>query len=136
MPIEYRIDHERRLVIAEGSGTMTDEDVFGYQRNVWSRPEIAGYDELIDMRRVEQIALPSNERMQELAGLSAGMDPRSSSSRFAIVAPTDLAYGLGRMYEAYRGLDNRSTKQVKVFRSMDEALAFLGTSSVIKEDRD
>lgn len=136
MPIEYRIDHDRRLVIAEGSGTLTDEEVFGYQREVWSRSEVAGYDELVDMSRVEKIALPSNERMQELARLSAGMDSPSSSTRLAVVAPTDLAYGLGRMYEAYRGLENRSTKQVQVFRSMDEALAYLGTGSAIKEKRE
>jgi hypothetical protein len=136
MPIEYRIDHERRLVIAEGSGTLTDQEVFGYQREVWSRTEVAGYDELVDMSRVEKIALPSNERMQELARLSAGMDPPSSSSRLAVVAPTDLAYGLGRMYEAYRGLENRSTKQVEVFRSMDEALAYLGTGSATIEKRE
>jgi hypothetical protein len=30
------------------------------------------------------------------------------------------------MYEAYRGLNEQSTKQVGVFRSLEEALAFLG----------
>src|SRR6266853_4481116 len=128
MPIEYRIDHERRLVIARGYGTFTSEDVFGYQRDVWSRPDVAGYDELVDMTQVEHIALPSAERVRELAKLSAAMDPRSSHSRFAIVAPTEFAFGLGRMYEAYRNLDDRSTKTVSVFRTLDEALTFLGVS--------
>ena len=129
MPIEYWIDHQQRLVMATGHGTLTHEDVLGYQRDVWSRPELAGYDELMDMSPVEHIALPSTERVREVAQLSAGMDAHSSASRFAIVAPTDLAFGLGRMYEAYRRLDNRSTKQVGVFRSRDEAFAFLGVSS-------
>ena len=57
MPIVHRIDHERRLVVAEGRGIVTDQDVFGYQRDVWSRPEVAGYDELVDMSEVEDIAL-------------------------------------------------------------------------------
>jgi hypothetical protein len=81
------------------------------------------------MTPVEHIALESTERVRELARLSAGMDPRASASRFAIIAPTDLAFGLGRMYETYRGLDDRSTKRVGVFRSRDEALAFLGVKS-------
>jgi hypothetical protein len=34
MPIESEIDHERRLVTARGRGTLTHEDVFGYQRDV------------------------------------------------------------------------------------------------------
>jgi hypothetical protein len=129
MPIEYCIDHARRLVMAKGYGTLTHEDIFGYQRDVWSIPELAGYDELVDMSHVEHIALPSTERIQELARLSAGMDACSLASRFAIVAPTDLAFGLGRMYATYRSLDDRSTKQVGVFRSREAALAFLGISS-------
>ena len=132
MPIEYWIDMERRLVVARGYGTFTPEDIFGYQRDVWSRPEVAGFDELVDMSGVEQIALPSPHRIQELAQLSAGMDPPASASRFAIVAPAELAFGLGRMYETYRALEDRSTKQVGVFRTMEQALEFLGVSGPLE----
>ena len=51
-----------------------------------------------------------------------------SAARFAIVAPTDLAFGLGRMYGAHRSMEDRSTKQVGVFRTLDEALTFLDVS--------
>ena len=57
------------------------------------------------------------------------MDAASTSSKFAIVAPSDAAFGLGRMYEAYRRLEHRSKKQVGVFRSMADARAFLGLPS-------
>jgi hypothetical protein len=130
MPIEYCIDSERRIVIAKGYGTFTHEDVLKYQQDVWSRPELVGYDELVDMSHVELIALSSTERLREVAWLSAGMDSQSLLSRFAIVAPTDLAFGLGRMYETFRNLNDRSTKQVGVFRSLDGALAFLGRSDM------
>lgn len=126
MPIEFSIDHEKRLVLAKGSGTLTDEDVFSYQREVWSRPEVAGYSELMDMSEVKQIALPSMDRVRDLAKLSASMDTEEVASKFAIVAPSDLAFGLGRMYEMYRDLQARSSKQVGVFRTRKEALEFLG----------
>lgn len=45
--------------------------------------------------------------------------------RAAIVAPQDLAFGLGRMYDTYRELSGRSTRQVAVFGSMAEALQWL-----------
>jgi hypothetical protein len=125
MPIEFRIHHDRRLVHAEGHGTLTDREIFEYQREVWSRPDVAGYDELIDMSAVEHIAAPSSERIRELAALSAAMDAPQSESKFVIVAPEDLAFGLGRMYETYRGLNQGSKKQVSVFRSLADALAFL-----------
>jgi hypothetical protein len=126
MPIEYTIDHECRLVRARALGTLTDADVFGYQLAVWSRPDVAGYDELIDMSEVEHIAIPSAGKVQELAALSARLDRGASPTRFAFVAPGDHAYGLGRMYQVYRGLEGQGKKEVRVFRTMAGALAFLG----------
>ena len=41
MPISYRVDHEARVVVAAGHGVLTDADVCGYQREAWSRPDVA-----------------------------------------------------------------------------------------------
>src|SRR5262245_2480913 len=125
MPIHYRVDHERRVVFAEGSGTFTDADVFGYQREVWSRADVQGYNELIDMTAVEKIEQPTPERIRQLAELSAEMDAIGRSSRFAIIAPTAIAYGLGKMYQAMREMQDRSPKEVGVFRTREDALRFL-----------
>jgi hypothetical protein len=130
MPIEYLIDHDRKLVLAKARGTVTDQDVFGYQREVWSRDDVAGYDELVDMSEVEHIALPSVDRVRELASLSVHMDAPSLSSKLAIIAPQDVAFGLGRMFATYREMGAQSTKQVEVFRSLGEALAFLGVTGL------
>ncbi len=125
MPIESTIDHERRLVTARGRGTLTHEDVFVYQREVWSRADVAGYDELVDLSDIDRIDSPSTAEVRNLATLSASMDPRGSRSKLAIVARDDFAFALGRMYETYRGLDPRSTKEARVFRTVTEALAYL-----------
>lgn len=125
MPIEYRIDHDRQLVLARGLGRFTAEDMFGYQNEVWSRPEVAGYSELMDMRGVEKIVQPSPQRIHDLASLSARMDAPLGSSKFAIVASDNLAFGLGRMYQTYREMDERGTKKVATFRTMEEALVWL-----------
>jgi hypothetical protein len=127
MPIEHEVDYKRRLVIAKGRGVLTDQDVFEYQRGVWSRSEVAGYDELFDMSDVGDIDLPSLQRVRELAQLSAAMDDAAPPSRLAIVAPKDFPFALGRLYEAHRGLNERSRKTVSVFRSVGDALAWLGS---------
>lgn len=126
MPIEYKIDHAKRLIVARGSGVFTDSDVFDYQREAWSSPEVAGYDELVDMTDVQEVALPSADSMRALASISASIDPPEGGTKLAIVAPQDFAFGLGRMYEAYRGFQRASKKEVAVFRTLPEALAFLG----------
>jgi hypothetical protein len=125
VPITYRIDHERRLVVARGYGVFVADDVFGYQREVWSREDVAGFDELIDMTHVSEVDLPSAQRIRDLAAVAARMDLRSTPSRFAIVAPSDLVYGLGRMFQVYREAEPRSSKAVGVYRTIAEALAFL-----------
>jgi hypothetical protein len=129
MPIDFEIDHDLRLVTARARGTLTHEDILGYQMGVWGRADVAGYNELVDVTEVEEIALISMDAVPRLASLSARMDPPDASSRLAIVAPSDFAYALGRRYETFRGLDPRSTKMVRVFRSLPEALAFLRNGS-------
>jgi hypothetical protein len=124
MPIEWHIDGVRRLVIAEARGTLTGEEMLRYQREVWSRPDVAGYDELVDVSAVQDTE-PSPKLVQELAALSAAMDPERGRSRFAIVAPQRALYGLARMYETYRGMENRSTTRVGVFRDRAQALLWL-----------
>jgi hypothetical protein len=125
MPITYRIDHEIRLVIARGYGTLTDDDIFGYQRDVSSREDARGYNALVDMTDVSEIKPPSAQRVQDLAAVAAQMDAVSPPSRFAIVAPGDLAFGLGRMFQVQRELQKGSTREVRVFRILSDALAFL-----------
>jgi hypothetical protein len=125
MPIAYRIDHERKLVLARAYGTFASSDPFEYQREVWSRPDVAGYDELVDMTDVTAIEETTPERVHALAAVSAQMDRISAPARFAIVAPGDLAYGLGRMFQTHRNAEHGGSKEVGVYRTMDEALAFL-----------
>ncbi|MBI3412276.1 MAG: hypothetical protein HY040_28490 [Planctomycetes bacterium] len=129
MPLDYEIDSKRRLVMAKGRGAVTDQDLLGYQCAVWLRPEVAGYSELVDMSAVERIVEPNTESIRQLARLSASMDSAALPSKFAIVAPQHLAYGLGRMYATFRSLDENSTKQVAVFRTLAEALAYLGVEA-------
>jgi len=126
MPIEFHCDHGKRLVLAKAYGILTEEEIFGYQREVWSREEIIGYDEVIDMSEVEKIVSPRSNRIRDLAALAASMDSRSTRTKFAIVATDDFAFGLGRMYEAHRTLNDRSTREVAVFRTMEDALAWIG----------
>jgi hypothetical protein len=104
MSIECHIDHGRRLVIASASGKLTPEDFFNYQRNVWSLPEVRGFNELVDMSKVEEILSPAFEHISELAKLSANMDDNTISTKFAIVASDTFAYGMGQLYETFRNV--------------------------------
>jgi hypothetical protein len=123
-------------VVAHGKGLFTDADMFEYQRKVWSHPEVAGYDELVDMTEVTEIAaaMPAGPRCQQLARESAAQDSSERAGKFAVVAPSALAFGLAREYQTYRELDPRSKKQVEVFRNLSEALTFLGIDALERQE--
>lgn len=125
MPISYTVDHARRLIRVSGSGVFSDDDVFGYQRDIMAREDVLGYDELVDMTNVLRIALPSFERVKDLAKLSAEMDSKHPPGRFAVVAPGDVAYMLGRLYKGIRSMVPGASREIGIFRAMEEAEEFL-----------
>lgn len=130
MPITFVVDQERRRVVATATGDLGAEDFFVYQRDAWGGAGVGGYDEIVDMTGASRIREATPERVRELAQLAASMDVPRAASRLAIVAPADLAYGLGRMYEAFRGLARSpATKTVAVFRTRAEAEAWLAGPS-------
>jgi hypothetical protein len=125
MPIRYTVDHDRRLVRATGAGIFTDDDVFGYQREIMAREDVLGYDELVDMTNVLRIELPSFERVKDLAKLSAEADQKHPPGRFVVVAPGDIPFMLGRLYKGIRSMLPGASREIGVFRTMEEAEAFL-----------
>lgn len=129
MPLDYRIDHESRIVIVTATGTLTDEDFFASQREIWSRADVVGFDEVFDLGGVEGLVLASGDRVRALADQASSLaDVPGTPSRLAIVAPQDFAYGLARMYATYRTLNPRAERTVQVFRSMQAALDWLRVS--------
>ena len=125
MPIEYHIDHGRRLVLTSASGKLTEEDIYNYRRNVWSLPDVRGFNELVDARKVEEILLITVEKMSELIKLSIYMDDKANSTKLAIVTSDTFLHGMGGLYEAFRNENPMSTKKVSVFRSMQEAIDWI-----------
>ena len=126
MPISHHIDRDQRLVIATPNGVKTDADSFGYEQDVWPRPENSGYDEIFDLTDVTEIEFVSVDRVSEFADMASSMDSPGSRSRFAIVATTPLHFGLARMYQGHREMTKPGNKIVHVFSSRAEALEWLG----------
>jgi len=125
MPIEYHIDHGRRIVLASASGKLTAEDFFNYKRDAWSLPDVRGFNELVDASKLEEISSLTIEKISELAKLSAKMDDNTISTKLAIVTSDTFLHGMGGLYEVFRNENPMSTKKVSVFRSMQEAIDWI-----------
>lgn len=126
MPVEYQIDPARRLVRVTMRGHLTGDDLLKFQREVWSRPDVQGFDELVDASGIElDLSSRLTSDLRGLAEIAASMDS-PNVSKLAIVAEDDFGFGLGRMYAAYREAAAHGTRVVEVFREIEPALAWLG----------
>jgi hypothetical protein len=95
-----------------------------HQQSVGADPSVAGYNKLADLRDVTACSV-TPDGLRRLASIAAGMDDPNRHSKLAIVTSTNTGFGLARMYEAYRELHPRSTREVSIFEDIESALAWL-----------
>lgn len=121
---EVHVDDETMRVMTTWGKRVTGASLLDYQRTVWNEPKVAGYDELIDFRLLEEVDV-STDDLRSVAKLAARMDIDQGQSRFAIVVSGTLTFGLSRMYQILRDVEDISTRDVKVFQALDDAVAWL-----------
>lgn len=127
MPARDHFDAERNLLLVVFDGTIADEDLLKYARQaIETSRSSGGHDELIDLRAIEDAGQIESRTLRRVADLFTSSDRTPEQSRVAIVATSDVQYGLARMYQAFR---SESPLDLRVFREMEEARAWLGISS-------
>lgn len=126
MPMTYEIDHDRKLVIARGSGIITMTEILDYHRQAWSRPDVIGYGEIVDVTGIDERSAISSVEIVNMAKTAAVDDTVIGPAKLAIIVAGDLFFGLGRMYQAYRESAVNSRKRVSVFRTVNDAMTWIG----------
>jgi hypothetical protein len=85
---------------------------------------------LVDLRQAES-AIRSSQALKEFANFMRGrFKGVMTKTKVAVVAPSDLSYGLARMYEGYSALDSMD---FVVFRAIDAALAWVGADENVAD---
>ena len=120
MPITYRIDPHARLVRTTVTGVVTDADLIAHKDRLNSDPAFGpGMSELSDVTNVHRLDVTS-QGVRTLVWHDDRHSRRFAGHKLAIVANEDVVYGMARMYQT------QSSADVGVFRSLQEALSFLG----------
>ena len=122
MPIAYQIDHDKRRIVGLVTGILDERDLFDYQKKVSAFPD---YDEIFDGTAAVSLREVNLANLKKLADTAAAADVPDQHAKLAIVAPGDLYYGLGRMYESFRECIPRATKETNVFHAREEAEQWL-----------
>jgi hypothetical protein len=121
VPASYRIDTDAGVVFTTLEGVVPLAELRDLQRALAADPLLnSSMKSLIDLTNVTDLQL-SGIDVRNLAGSGAF----SLTAQRAIVASTDAAFGMGRMYEI---LSEGRSDRTGVFRTMAEARAWLGLS--------
>lgn len=119
MGMSYRIDTARRLVVTRIWDTFSNDDLRdGISHLMADLRFDHRYRSLVDMRDVTSITVDTRVLVE-----AARTPIFTSGARRAIVALSDCAFGIARMYAAYAEHDGCS---VQVFRDVAEAEKWLG----------
>jgi len=119
MPVFYKIDKERRLVMTSGAGTLTIAAALAHQEKLVSDPDFdPTYSQLMDFTQLTQVDLDA-EDIRRIAQRSVF----SPQSRRAIIMAGDANFGLARMFEILR--EAAGEHGIRVFRKLDEALDWI-----------
>jgi hypothetical protein len=124
MSIEYQFFPSHHLVYIRYSGLITAGELLNVPAVLYAHPQYQpGMSELNDYRGVTGGgAGVSRQTFHDLVSMERNIDEKRGQVRMAHIAPQDLIYGVARMYSM---LSSSSSAEMRVFRSMPEALAWL-----------
>jgi hypothetical protein len=132
MPIIYRIKADAKLIITAHVGTVPDDEFLEAYRQLFADPMFSEtFNLLVDLRRTTS----AERSTTALRDLSIEVDHRyrdsSVAPKTAVIAPSDLSFGLGRMYQSFVAM---VPGDVVIFRAVDTALAWLGAPPDVLDD--
>ena len=123
MPQRHQIDVARRIVVSCAWGELSTADFLAHFQAVGTDPSFdPTFGQLVDLREVALFTLDT-VTIREKAARSL-FQP---GVRRAIVAPSDIAFGLARMFGMYAA---SASQNVAVFRTIDDAERWLGLATV------
>jgi hypothetical protein len=119
MPLTYQIDGSKGIVRSVGTGMLSMLDLQQYFAATRADPQFdPAMHRLMDLRGVTQ--LPSSDDVRALAAFARTKAP-TESARMAVIAPSDLAFGVSMMFKGFVGFGDR----LLIVRDEDEALRWL-----------
>jgi hypothetical protein len=121
VPVQYEIDGAAKTIRTKCFGLVTLEEVLGHFRALEVDPDCPDcLDVLLDL--TEMATVPRSEELREVSREIGRVRGRVRFRACAIAAPSDVLYGMIRMFQVFAEDQFRETA---AFRSVDEAESWL-----------
>ncbi len=119
LPIISEIDTDRGIVLTRLIGAVPEDEVEDHNRGLGEDPRFAPhYKQLVDLTELTEIVYDAVAVRK-----AAEKHIFAPGARRALVAPSDAAFGMSRMWAIQSELTGQ---RIEVFRDMESAKAWLG----------
>jgi len=124
MTIQFDINQNKSYFISSWSGEITDDELLNsykdfYEGTLWSKE----LNELADLSRADVSKLTSKKIVAFCEYVQHFFEKNSvTTTKTAVYAPSDLPFGLSRIYEAW---SDESPENFRVYRDMEPAIDWL-----------
>ena len=116
MAIEYQLDSENKFLLIKISGVLDFELLTGAAEKLMTSSEFpSDINTIYDMSKMDFSNI-TTEFEEKVVQLRQQLD--RGNAKIACVTPSDVGFGMGRMYEVLSG---NLPQQVRVFRTLEEA---------------
>ena len=133
MPVTIHTNADEVVRYAIFTGVVSNDDVTGAYQQL-SEAADGSMDLVADATGIERVDVAASEvRMLAHRRTLEGQRNGREQQRIAVVAPTDGAFGVARMYQSYRETFGSAT-QYLVCRRMSEARQWLGLRPIATDD--
>ena len=114
----------KNLIIYRPSGVLTAADIIGYIKNVLKDENfVEGLLEFIDLSQVQEWKLGHQDVEKVTYFDFNGMGTIKKISKSAIWAPTDIAFGMARMYQSFA---EKYNDKIFISKELQETVDYLG----------
>ena len=128
MPANHYVDTKRQLIITTWEGKAHDiefiEAIRKYQNDIQNNPDYIHFNEIVNFSEVTGIKLTA-EGIRTIGQIASNTDKNETNRKLAIIVSSTLAYGLARMYEAYRSFSKKAQKEINIFKNEKDAFEWI-----------
>ena len=128
MTAKHHIDNDNQLIITTWEGDASDieliEAIRKYQNNIQNSPGCINYNEVVNLKKVTGLKL-TTKGIKTIGSIASKTDTKEINKKLALIVSSNLAFGLARMYEAYRSFSKNAHKEIRVFKNETEALKWV-----------
>ncbi|MBC7843759.1 MAG: hypothetical protein H7099_15670 [Gemmatimonadaceae bacterium] len=126
--IDFSYDEPAHRRVVTFRGPINDRELLEAYGLLLGDPDYdASMDDFIDLRGVTHMGVTSSG-LHRLITMFEDRESPGFVTRSAILAPTDVLYGVSRMFQTMRG--DEHPDELEIFRSLDELLCWLDRRDV------